>query len=308
MVFNPAAGRHRRDALLARALLSQAARDVLVRETETPSQLHDALVDFRDAGVSAVALSGGDGTAGRVASAMERVYGAQLPPMLLLRGGTMNTTANAVGVSRRAPGELLSRLVARARAGRPLVTTPRGTMRVGDRLGFLFGVGVVAGYLRAYYAAGARGPVSGAEVLVRGVASALVRGAYIEAMAERVRCAVSFDAGAVSWPVREYLSIAAGTIDQIGLGFRPFARAAEDPARFHLLGIHTTPLGFARELPRIWAARAMHPTRADERLSDRASLRFAREGVGYMLDGDLETAPGDTLVVQSGPVISMVVV
>ena len=48
----------------------------------------------------------------------------------------------------------------------------------------------------------------------------------------------------------------AGTVDQIGLGFRPFYRYGE-PGKFHILGIHTSPLGFVKKLPDIWRALPM---------------------------------------------------
>ena len=40
-----------------------------------------------------------------------------------------------------------------------------------------------------------------------------------------------------------------GTVDQIGLGFRPFYRSETESGRFHMLGIHTSALGSS--VPRI---------------------------------------------------------
>ena len=42
------------------------------------------------------------------------------------------------------------------------------------------------------------------------------------------RAGSRFDDG-TSFPDRDYIAIGAGTVDQIGLGFRPFYRYAEEP-------------------------------------------------------------------------------
>src|SRR5207237_10930609 len=97
------------------------------------------------------------------------VYGqgrAPLPQVALLRGGTMNTVANSIGVPRGKPDGLLERLVhayAR-RAVEPLHQAQRYMMRAapmhadGDlgkpQFGFLFGTGVVHGFLSEYYGTG----------------------------------------------------------------------------------------------------------------------------------------------------------
>ena len=80
----------------------------------------------------------------------------------------------------------------------------------------------------------------------------------IRRMAEPFRGTVELDDGTV-WEERDYLSVAGGTIDQIGLNFRPFHRYGEQPGRFHVLGIHTSPMGFVTQLPRIWRAAPMQP-------------------------------------------------
>src|SRR5262249_42763849 len=115
---------------------------------------------FRRDGIEVLAISGGDGTAGAVLSAFRDVYGSTpWPDVALLRGGTMNTVANGLGVPRRAPHELLAAL-ADAHEGGETDRTPRATMDVGGRLGFLFGTGVFASFLTEYYARGGGAPTA----------------------------------------------------------------------------------------------------------------------------------------------------
>ena len=179
----------------------------------------------------------------------------------------MNTVANSVGVDRGGPEGLLGRLM-RAyaeRASRPLANVERHVMKIGDatssHYGFLFGTGVVYGFLAEYYANGEPSPLIAAKTLVRGVGSTLVGGEMIQRMARPFRGSVTLVEGGrtIDWPERDYLAVAAGTIDHIGLNFRPFHRYGEREETFHALGIHTSPLQFVRELPRIWRAEAMRP-------------------------------------------------
>jgi hypothetical protein len=68
-----------------------------------------ALSAARDAGAGLLAVAGGDGTLGHVLAAAVKVWGsdAAVPPLGLLRGGTMNTVANGLGIPR---GDAVARL------------------------------------------------------------------------------------------------------------------------------------------------------------------------------------------------------
>ena len=98
----------------------------------------------------------------------------------------------------------------------------------------------------------------------------------IRRMAEPFRGSVELDDGTV-WAERDYLSVAGGTIDQIGLNFRPFHRYAEQPGRFHVLGIHTSPMGFVTQLPRIWRAAPMQPGHTYEATTTSVVIRSPNE-------------------------------
>src|SRR5207245_1852501 len=140
----------------------------------------------------------------------------------------MNTVANSVGIRRGKPEGLLGRLIRdyAERATRPLVNVERHVMRIGEHYGFLFGTGVVHGFLAEYYRGGEPTPLVAAKTLARGVGSTLVRGEMVRRMAQPFRGQVQFADG-TRWEKRDFLAVAGGTIDQIGLGFRPFYRYAE---------------------------------------------------------------------------------
>ena len=127
----------------------------------------------------------------------------------------------------------------------------------------------------------------------------------IRRMARPFRGQVHLDDGS-SWPERDYISVAGGTIDQIGLDFKPFFRFGERPGAFHLLGIHTTPTGLVRELPRIWRGQPMRAGRAYDATPTSAVIESADGVIGYMIDGDLHECRGE-LRLSVGPRVRIVV-
>jgi hypothetical protein len=334
VVFNPRSGRNLRDPRAAGRLARTLGDHGVIREAASIDELYRVAEDFRKLDIDVLGISGGDGTNGTTITGFLDVYqGNALPQIAFLRGGTMNTVANAVGVRRGRPEGLLDRLC-RAyveRAARPLANVERHVMciraeggrapaRAGPsggppsvrspplatKYGFNFGTGVVCGFLSEYYAYGQPpNPVVAAKTLLRGVGSAAVGGEMIRRMAAPFFGSVELADGTV-WPERDYLSVAGGTVDQIGLNFRPFYRFAERPNAFHLLGIHTSPLGFVRQLPRIWRAAPMQPGRTYEAVTDRAVIRSPRVPLPYMIDGDLHEC-GGALHVSIGPRVRIVV-
>jgi diacylglycerol kinase family enzyme len=307
VVLNPRSGRNLRDPLAASRLARTLGDHGTVRQARSIAELYRIAEDFRKVDIDVLAISGGDGTNHVTLTGFLDVYGgASMPQVALLRGGTMNTVANSVGIRRGRPEGLLGRLV-RAYAQRgalELENVERHVMRVGPvvgpvegktaRYGFLFGTGVVHGFLAEYYRQG-RGepsPLVAAKTLARGIGSALVHGETIRTMAQPFRGSVVAGDGS-TWPERDFLAVAAGTIPHIGLQFKPFHRYAEREGHFHLLGIYASPLSFVRELPRIHRAEPMRAGKSFEAVSSRAVVRSASGRVAYMIDGDLHESSGE---------------
>jgi hypothetical protein len=322
IVYNPRSGHNLRNPRAAGRLARTLGDRGVVREAASLDQLYRVAEDFRRLDIDVLGISGGDGTNGVTITGFLDVYGGSaLPQIAFLRGGTMNTVANAVGVRRGRPHSLLDRLIRAyaSRATRPLRDVERHVMRIGpaasgaadasspraSKYGFLFGTGVVHGFLAEYYRGGQPNPVIAAKTLLRSVGSTVVGGEMIRRMAAPFRGWVELDDG-TRWAERDYLAIAGGTIDQIGLNFRPFHRAGELPGAFHLLGIHTTPLGFVTQLPRIWRASPMSPGHAVEATPRRVTIHATAPRISYMIDGDLHACDGP-LAVEVGPKVRIVV-
>jgi diacylglycerol kinase family enzyme len=293
VIVNPNAGALRRNPRLAARMRDMSSGRAELHVTKDDGHLDEVARALADRDVRKVAVVGGDGTASATLTSLWRAYGdARLPAVSLLRGGTMNTVANSLGVSRRNPGWLLKRTLRAWLSGDDLNHRPRAALRVGDRLGFLFGTGLMYGYLAEYYAVG-KGqptPVTAASVLARATASALVGGATFERILQPRSLAVRFEGG--HWPAAQYLTIGAGAVAHAGLGFRPFFRAFERDGAFHLLAVKGRPYQVARDLPRVWLGKAMRPDAAQDACTAWAELSCAEGEFGYFIDGDLLTAPG----------------
>jgi diacylglycerol kinase family enzyme len=336
VVLNPKSRHNQRDPRAADRLARTLGDHGVVRQARSIDELYRIAEDFRRVDVDVLAISGGDGTNHVTLTGFLDVYGgAIMPQVALLRGGTMNTVANSIGVRHGRPEGLLGRLIRdyAQRASAPLDNVERHVMRIAPveggkaHYGFLFGTGVVAGFLAEYYGSGDPTPLVAAQTLARAVGSAFIHGATIRRMAspfhghvvvEELTCASDLVASAAvgppdgppltvrRWETRDYLTVTAGTIAHIGLNFRPFHRYDELPARFHILGIHASPLSIVRELPRIHRGRPMRPGKAFDALAVRARVVSSAGPVRYTIDGDLHQSDGE-LEVGIGPRVKLVV-
>ncbi len=309
VVLNPKSGKNLRDPGAANRLARALGDRGIVRLAHSIDELYRIAEDFQRLEIDVLGISGGDGTNHVTLTGFIDVYkSATLPQVAFLRGGTMNTVANSIGIPRGKPEGLLDRLM-RAyaeRAVRPLANVERNVLRLGSTYGFLFGTGAVYGFLAEYYRAGGgrSSPLVAARTLMNGVGSALVGGEVVSRIAAPFVGSVELDDG-TKWEERPYFAVAGGTIDQIGLNFKPFYRWAERPGAFHLLGIHTSAMGFVADLPRIWRAHPMRDGKTYEAIVTRAVIHSKDGVMRYMCDGDLHESKGP-LEVTIGPRVRIV--
>ncbi len=305
VVTNPRSRQNLRNPRLARQLgyiLGEKG------ELQQPSDL-DALAStaryFRDRQIDVLCINGGDGTMHRVLTAMIHAYeGQPLPKIAILRSGTMNTVAHGLGIQGSA-AEILDYVVQRYHADAPMPTMRRWTLEVdGAEYGFLFGNGLIARFLEVYYEGSEPSPAKAAWLLFRAALSAMVGGTFIQRLMAPYVGEASLDGN--SWAGQTWVTIAAGTVDDIGLGFRPFYKAPVHPGRMHVIGLQgTNPMGIVRELPRIYRARPLAGEDWREDVCLELVLR-ANEPISYMMDGDFHRG-GETLTLRTGPSVDFVV-
>ncbi len=308
VILNPRSRKNLRDPRAASRLARTLGDHGVVRTARSRDDLARIAEDFRKQKIDVLGISGGDGTNHVTITGFLEVYADEpLPPLAFLRGGTMNTVANSVGVPRGRPDGLLAGLIKRyaERAQLPLRWAERHVMRIGDHYGFIFGTGAIHGFIAEYHRTPEPDAIWAAKVLARGMGSAIVGGETARRVARRWEGRVTFDDGE-GFPERDYFAIGAGTVDQIGLGFRPFYRYGETEGRFHILGIHTSPMGFVGALPTIWRAQPMGEAHTFEKVTRRALLEARGGVVDYVCDGDVHEQRGP-LELSIGPVVKILV-
>lgn len=307
IISNPNSRRNRRFPEQMRRLAYVLGKDDVDATTKTVDDVDAVARRFRDADIDILALNGGDGTNHVTLTSFIEVYGDQpLPMIALLRGGTMNTVSNAIGI-RGTPSSLLVNIVEKYYLKQPFEISERELLRITDeentRYGFIFGTGIVANFLRLYYDTGNPSPTTAVRVLGRILASGLVRGPLVRGLFEPARGSLSVDG--VPWQNGEYYSVAASTIDQIGLGFRPFVRCAAKPGYFHALTIKGRPSRVIAQLPKIRLGRPLPQKQMPDTLAK--ALVFESEApIEYTIDGDLHGC-GRTVTVESGRRLRIIV-
>lgn len=308
VLSNPWSGRNKRDPGLAdrlRALLAPPHALIEPRDPEHADDLAAALLAPGDLGV--LCVNGGDGTLAHLLSAFARQAGDRpLPLVGILRGGTMNTVAHGIGLG-GSPERILARILRRQAEGAPHPVARRHLMRVRDghgpdRYGFLFGNGVVSNFLEVYYEGGDASPAKAARLLLRAVLSGLVGGSLARQLTRRVEVHVSLDGQ--PWPVQSFLSVTAGTVDDLGLGFRPFWAVLDHPGKLQAVGFACSTPALALRIPRTLLARPWdHP-----QILDRLGTRLVLRGEGrlaYMIEGDFHWG-GQMIEVGVGPEVQLI--
>jgi diacylglycerol kinase family enzyme len=286
--------------------LTQRLREVVgpwgsVRETRSPAELEGALQEFRSLGIDVLSTCGGDGTNLSVLSEAARCFPpGELPKLLFLRGGTVNTAANELGIHGH-PEEILGRFMRRYRQRLPLPTVERELLGVQSRRGFLFGAGMASRFFEAYYGGPWGGVVWAGVLAARIIGSAFVGGGFARWVFDPIEAEVVADG--VRLPHDRFSLIIAGTIANAGLGFKPTYRAPLHPGRFQLIASGLMPAQLAGN-----AARCVRGTRLEgqphfDLVCREARIALARPQT-YTFDGDLFR--GTEVTITAGPRIAVV--
>ncbi len=303
VILNPSAARGGYDESRVDRLRTIAGSRAVVFSIDDPERVHAVIAGVRERQVGTVAIVGGDGTVSSVLTALSRAYGRERwPRIAFLRGGSMNTIANAFGVPAGEPEALLQRLL--DGGARPV--WPRATLEVEGRLGFLFSAGVLVGFLEALYEQKklGRGPAGALALLSLVSAQAMFGGAAFREVETPLTATLRIDA--IEHPERRYTALAVGTIEQVGLGFRPFRLARECQDQFQIFAFHGSAQALVREFPKIYRGQSMTRGLGFDPLSRKLEISTADgHEIAYALDGDVyrTTSP---LYVRVGPKVEVV--
>jgi len=314
---NPRSRANRRNPHLAaefQAILGDAGHVLAPDQVEDLDAMTAAL---RAAPPRIIAVHGGDGTLHRTVTALGRAWGDEpLPPLVLLCGGTMNVVATSLRIADH-PIAVLKAVTEATRAGQAPELIHRRCMRIGDKLGFVFGNGLMSNFLTEYYSVGAYGPGRAMWLITRTFFSTLVRGPFARRVFRRFEGTVRVDGNVLAHT--RFVGVGAATVREVGLGFKLNHRADDDPERFGVLAIHAPPLALVADLRAVHDGRGIAPSRAYSGVASTLEVvpgpaasapSETRRGqqpaeMSYTIDGDLyKTA--ELLRITLGPPIAFV--
>jgi hypothetical protein len=235
-------------------------------------------------------------------TALSRAFGDAMPRVGFAPGGTVSTIARNWGY--RGPGAAYAARLVRSACEGTARATRRPTLRVrddrgGDRVGFIFGAGLVAGFFDAYYAGGILGPAAAAAIVARVFAESFYGGALAARVLARVPGVLAVD-GEPHAP-RAFSLIAASVVPDLGLHMRLSYRAGERTDRFHLVASALSARALGPQLPRVLAGRRLSGEAHVDTLAREAALTFTEPPGSYVLDGDV--FPAGRVTVSPGPVL-----
>jgi diacylglycerol kinase (ATP) len=287
-----------------------------VHDTASLGALDAAADAIAARGTDLVVLSGGDGTFMAGVTSLARAFGeARLPRLALLPGGTVATVARNWGLAGE-PVVLLERLL---RHRDHLRFVPRPTLRVSgatgatgataggdgtrvdERLGFIFGTGLVASFFDVYYARGARGYAGAARIVARVFAESFWGGPLARRVLDPLPCTIEVEGRRLA--PEAWSLVCAAVVRDLGIHMLVTYRAGEDPQRPHLVASPLSSRRLGPRAPLVLAGRRIGGPGHFDDLAREFVVRFPGGEGPYVLDGDVLRAR--EVRVSAGPIIQV---
>lgn len=287
---------------MRRTLVDAARGRATVHETRSESELLHAVESIAKRGVSAVILAGGDGSYMAGTTALSHAFGDALPRVGFAPGGTVSTVARNWGF--HGSGRRYAARLIRVACEGTARSTGRPTLRVrddrgGDRIGFIFGAGLVSHFFEAYYARGRLGPSAAASIVARVFAGSFYAGELATRVLARVPGVLTVD-GKRAGP-DAFSLIAASVVRDLGLHMRLLYRAGERMDQFHIVASALSASALGPQLPRVLTGRPLTGEGHVDALAREAELTLTGPSGGYVLDGDV--FPAGRVTVSPGPML-----
>jgi len=290
-----------------RSVLARAAADggARVHETYSLEELDRVAQELAARGTDAVVLAGGDGSHMGGLSALRRAFGDTLPPVALAPGGTWCTVAHNLGMRGSAPAWAEGVLRAASTGGGRL--EEHTTLRVtddsgGDRVGFIFGAGLVARFFDEYYGGKSQGPLRAAGIAGRVFAGSFVGSTLARRVLAPAACTLEVDGEAQDG--RAWSLVLASVVLDVGFHIHATYRARERRGAFHTVASSLSPRGLAFDVPRVLFGRPMRGAQRVDALATSLRVVFD-ERTTYVLDGDVMRARDVRIV--PGPTLRLIV-
>ena len=285
VIHNPNAKQNRKHPERVHALRKIIEGKGTLYETHSISEVRPVAETCLEKGTAVVGVNGGDGSLQFAMTLFAEVYGgAPMPSFVVMRGGTMNTVANGLGI-KGTPETILKRVVEGLSGKRPLTRMKNQVLNANGHLGFMSGAAVVVNFLDAYFGASSQGPMQAVKMGFQLAGSTLSGGPYAKKMFEPKKLSITVDGEPLA---EEAFSVVLGcTVEDISMGCRATHRAYEKKGAFHFLACSLGPLEIVRQMPRLWAGKEIvHPKMHASKPAECVTIKNPDGPVRWMLDGE----------------------
>ncbi len=284
IVTNPRAGKNVENPARINRLRQTLGQNGFFREAQSFAQVLGIAKEFHNEEVAILAIDGGDGTLHHVLSAFIPVYkGKDLPPVALLRGGTMNTIANSLGI-RGSSESILQRVVGIVRGELPLEVVRTSTIKVNDRYGFIFGLGFPVSLLKAYYEGEGRGKGKTIRVVLKILLSMLEKRAGDSNFFNPFEAEIWIDGQQL--PMATYTALLGATVTEVGLGFKPTRRAWDEEGQFQSICLGMGPTGIGLNAFRVLLGMELRGENLLDQMVTQSIIKLGKP-VDMQIDGEI---------------------
>jgi len=284
VVSNPRARKNVTNPNRVERLRQILGREAVFRTTQTPEEISDAAREFRREEIDILVIDGGDGTLHHTLSAFIPIYnGMDLPPIVLLRGGTMNTIANSLGIKGLSEA-ILQRILSAIKGRVPFEIVRANALQVNDRYGFIFGLGFPVNLLKAYYRGEGRGKWKSIGVLLKILFSSLKKGGGDSNFFRPFKADIWLNGERL--PIGRYTAILGSTVKEVGLGFKPTRRAGEREGFFQILCCEMGPKRMGLTALKILLGMELRDSKLFDRMATRSVITLEKP-VDMQMDGEI---------------------
>jgi len=273
-----------------KGIFEKIGRDnVIVKYTKSIEEIADVAREFKNMGIDYIAPSGGDGTLHHVITQFATVFKNDLPPVLILKGGTMNNVANSINLNGDAES-ILQRTIVAMNNGKNISVVSRKTMCIEKNHCFLFGNGLVSDFLETYYGIG-KSYTKLVGLIFNSIYEALAKehSNLFKGFEGNIKCDDE------SMPYSKVLGILAGTIETIGMGFYPLYRANENNDKFHTIVCAMKPGELAKNVLKLKNGSPINHKDYIEKVVSTIEIHSTKPFM-YTMDGDLYHCEGSLKV------------
>jgi len=298
LVHNPNAKKNKNQPELMEKYARILGDFGMVRVTQKTDEITEVAREFLDREIDILMINGGDGTCHLTLTKFIEVYAErELPFIVHMRCGTMNTIAHALDTIKGTPENIVSTVADKYRRNEPFALIERNIIKANNWYGFIIGSGLVANFIEAYYEGEERGPIKAIKVTLKGISSAIVRTNYAQKLVEPVQAKI-WIADRKLFSTR-YTVILASSINEIGLGFKPTYLGGERDGFFHFVCGNVPGLEIVKNLPRLRLGRPIKTRELYDEVCNEVTIKPETE-FKCMVDGDVYRCMGDVKIT-TGP-------